>query len=45
MDDQYRSLLVDCGFSEVEFYLSLDGSTGGARSDLTVVLSQKRHAA
>jgi len=45
MDDQYRSLLVDCGFSEVEFYLSLDGSTGGARSDLTVVLSQKRDVA
>lgn len=45
MDDQYRSLLVDCGFGEVEFYLSLDGSTGGARSDLTVVLSQKRDAA
>ena len=44
-DDQYRSLLVDCGFGEVEFYLSLDGSTGGARSDLTVVLSQKRHVA
>jgi SAM-dependent methyltransferase len=44
-DDQYRSLLVDCGFGEVEFYLSLDGSTGGARSDLTVVLSQKRDAA
>ena len=45
MDDQYRSLLVDCGFGEVEFHLSLDGSTGGARSDLTVVLSQKRDAA
>jgi SAM-dependent methyltransferase len=44
-DGQYRSLLVDCGFGEVEFYLSLDGRTGGARSDLTVVLSQKRRAA
>jgi SAM-dependent methyltransferase len=44
-DGQYRSLLVDCEFGEVEFYLSLDGRTGGARSDLTVVLSQKRDAA
>ena len=44
-DGQYRSLLVDCGFGEVEFYLSLDGRTGGARSDLTDVLSQKRDAA
>lgn len=44
-DDQYRSLLVECGFGEVEFYSSMGGSTASAGSDLTVVVSQKRHGA
>jgi hypothetical protein len=44
-DSQYRSLLVECGFSEVEFYPSMGGSTGSAGSDLTVILSRKEHAA
>jgi SAM-dependent methyltransferase len=44
-DEQYRSLLVECGFGEVEFYSSLSGSASGSGSDLTVVLSQKKHAA
>jgi hypothetical protein len=43
-DDQYRSLLAECSFGEVEFYPSMGGSTGSAGSDLTVVLAQK-HAA
>jgi SAM-dependent methyltransferase len=44
-DDQYRALLIECGFGEAEFYSSLDGSTDSAGSDLKVVLSQKEHAA
>jgi hypothetical protein len=44
-DGQYRSLLVECGFGEVEFYPSMGGSPGNAGSALTVILSQKKHAA
>ena len=44
-DDQYRAVLAECGFGEVTFYGSMDGSTGSAGSDLTVVLSQKNRAA
>jgi SAM-dependent methyltransferase len=41
-EGQYRSLLVACGFGEVEFYPSMGTSTDSAASDLTVVLAQKR---
>ena len=41
-DEQYRSLLAECGFGEVEFYSSLEGDTDGARGDLMVILSQKQ---
>jgi len=44
-DDQYRCLLVECGFGEVAFFPSMGGSTGSAGSDLTVILSRKEHAA
>jgi SAM-dependent methyltransferase len=42
-DGQYRSMLVECGFGEVEFYPSMGGSTDSVGSDLTVVLSRKKH--
>jgi SAM-dependent methyltransferase len=41
-DEQYRSMLVRCGFGEVFFYSSLDGSMDEARDDLIVILAQKR---
>jgi SAM-dependent methyltransferase len=41
-DEQYRSMLVRCGFGEVLFYSSLDGSMDEARDDLIVILAQKR---
>ncbi len=44
-DGQYRSLLVECGFGDVEFYPSMGGSLGSGGSDLTVVLSRKEDAA
>ncbi len=40
-DDQYRSLVLDCGFCEVEFHPSLDGSLNNEGSDFTVILSKK----
>ena len=43
-DDQYRSMLVACGFGDVAFYPSLDGTSRKTGSDLTVILSQKKHA-
>jgi SAM-dependent methyltransferase len=40
-DDQYRSLLIECGFGEARF-LSWDERTGSAGSDLMVILAEKR---
>jgi SAM-dependent methyltransferase len=40
-DEEYRSLLAECGFGNVAFYSSLDGSTCSSRGDLIGVLSQK----
>ncbi len=40
-DDQYRSLMVDCGFNDVEFHGSLDGSENNEGSDFIVILSKK----
>jgi SAM-dependent methyltransferase len=44
-DDQYRSVLIECGFSGVEFYPSMTGDSGGAGRELTVVLSRKKQTA
>jgi SAM-dependent methyltransferase len=44
-NEEYRSLLAECGFGEVVFYPSLDGSTGRPEGDLIGVLSQKNEAA
>jgi SAM-dependent methyltransferase len=43
--DEYRSLLAGCGFGEVEFSLPMEWSTGGAGTDLILLLSRKRHTA
>jgi SAM-dependent methyltransferase len=43
-DDEYRMLLTDCGFGGVEFYASLEGSTGEREGYLIALLSRK-HAA
>ena len=40
-DEEYRSLLAECGFGNVAFYPSLGGSAGSPRGDLIGVLSQK----
>jgi SAM-dependent methyltransferase len=40
-NEEYRSLLTECGFGEVEFYPSLSGSAGNPEGDLMVILSQK----
>ena len=40
-DEEYRSLLAECGFGNMAFYSSLDGSTSSSGSDLIGVLSQK----
>jgi SAM-dependent methyltransferase len=43
-NEEYRSLLAECGFGEVVFYPSLDGSAGSSESDLIAILSQKEVA-
>ena len=40
-DEEYRSMLVETGFGEVEFYPSLSGDRDGPAGDLMVVLSKK----
>ncbi len=40
-DDEYRSLLAECGFCEEVIYPSLGGSPGGPKSDLIAILSRK----
>jgi SAM-dependent methyltransferase len=44
-NEQYRALLVECGFSEVAFHPSMGGSADSAVSDLMVVLAQKKPTA
>ena len=39
-DEEYRSLLAECGFDNITFYPSLDGSAGSPEGDLIGVLSQ-----
>jgi len=40
-DEEYRLLLAECGFGNIAFYPSLDGSTSSSGGDLMGVLSQK----
>ena len=40
-NEEYRSLLAECGFGEVVFYPSLGESAGSIQGDLIGVLSQK----
>jgi SAM-dependent methyltransferase len=40
-EEEYRTLLADCGFGEGVFYASLGGSPGGPESDLIAILSEK----
>ena len=40
-DEEYRSLLAECGFGKMAFYSSLDGSPCSSGGELVGVLSQK----
>jgi hypothetical protein len=40
-DEEYRSLLAECGFGEVALYPSLGGSGGDSKPCLMAILSQK----
>lgn len=40
-DEEYRSLLAECGFEVVQFGLPPEWNTGSAGSELTLVLSRK----
>jgi SAM-dependent methyltransferase len=40
-NEEYRSLLAECGFSKIVFYPSLGGSAGSPEGDLIGILSQK----
>ena len=40
-NEEYRSLLAECGFGKVVFYSSLDGSLDSSEGDLVGILSQK----
>jgi SAM-dependent methyltransferase len=41
-DDEYRTLLWDCGFDEPRFYSSLTGAPFAPGSDLMVLLARRR---
>jgi SAM-dependent methyltransferase len=43
-NEEYRSLLAECGFGEVVFYPSLGEGAGSPQGDLIAVLSQKNVA-
>ncbi len=43
-DDEYRSLLLDCGFESVEFFPSLAGVSGESQGDLIAIVARKRAA-
>ncbi len=40
-DEEYRSLLADCGFSDQVFYESLGGNRGKAQGDLLALVARK----
>jgi SAM-dependent methyltransferase len=44
-DEQYRSLLEECGFEKVVFHPSLSGDTDESQSDYVVIVCLKRRAA
>jgi SAM-dependent methyltransferase len=41
-NDQYRTLLADCGFDSIDFYPSLQGESDVTQPDLFALLAQKR---
>jgi SAM-dependent methyltransferase len=43
-DDEYRSLLAECGFENVEFYASLTGTRDESQGDLFAVVARKQAA-
>lgn len=40
-DDEYRSLLEECGFTEIELFQSLTGAMEEAQRDLIVIVARK----
>ena len=43
-DDEYRALLEECAFAEIEFLQSLTGAKDEAQHDLMVIVARKRAA-
>lgn len=41
-DDEYRSLLAECGFENVEFFPSLTGTNSESQGDLIAVVARKQ---
>jgi len=41
-DDEYRLLLNKCGFAEIEFFPSMDGSTDSPDNNLRVIFAKKQ---
>jgi SAM-dependent methyltransferase len=41
-DEEYRSLLADCGFGGAVFYDSLGGSSGKSKQDLFAIVAKKQ---
>jgi SAM-dependent methyltransferase len=41
-DEEYRSLLTECGFDNVEFFPSLTGTAGEREGDLIAVVARKQ---
>ncbi len=41
-DDEYRALLEECGFAEIEFFPSLTGAKDEAERDLMVIVARER---
>ncbi len=41
-DEEYRSLLIDCGFDSVELLPSLTGDAGGRQDELMAVVARKQ---
>jgi SAM-dependent methyltransferase len=41
-DDQYRTLLADCGFGSIDFYPSLQGELDATQADFFALLATKR---
>lgn len=41
-NQQYRSLLAECGFEDVDFYKSLGGAKGKSQNDLIAIVARKK---